>query len=178
MKVRYKIAAAAVAAILASPVWAQSANQNLNVTASVAQTCSITTSAVAFGAYDPVGANAATALNVNGAVNLTCTRGSTAVTVTLGLGANASGSTRRMVGGTNGEFLTYELYHPSAATASAACTFPGTQIWGTAGGEIFTPSATWAAGTPFAFNVCGTIAAGQDVAADAYTDTVVATVNF
>jgi spore coat protein U-like protein len=177
MKVRYKIATVAVAAALASPVWAQSANDNLDVTATVIASCSITTSPVAFGNYDPNGAHAASPLNATGAVNLTCTRGAS-VTVTLGLGANASGSTRRMLGAVDAEFLPYELYHPSAATAAAGCTFPGTQVWGTAGAAIFTPSATWAAGTPFTFNVCGTIAAAQDVAADAYSDIVVATVNF
>ena len=48
----------AMAAITA-PAFAASQNANLNVTASVAANCTITTSPVAFGAYDPVSANAA-----------------------------------------------------------------------------------------------------------------------
>jgi spore coat protein U-like protein len=112
-------------------------------------------------------------------VVVACVKG-TAPSIALGTGSHASGSTRRMIGGTNGEFLSYELYQPSASTPAAVCTFPGTQVWGTTGGAIFTPTGvTWDAGTAQSFNVCGTIAAGQNVSADpSYTDTVVATVNF
>ena len=57
--------------------------------------CTISTAALAFGSYDPVVTNAATNLDGTGTVTVACTKGLTA-TVGLGLGSNASGSTRRM----------------------------------------------------------------------------------
>ncbi|HYX63728.1 MAG TPA: spore coat protein U domain-containing protein [Burkholderiales bacterium] len=177
------LVAAALGTVLCGNTLAGSAGTNLDVSASVAKNCTITTNAVAFGAYDPISTNAAAGADLNngtaGSINLTCTKGSTGVTITLGLGGNASGSTRRMLGGTSGDLLTYELYQPSTTTPFG-CTFPGTTVWGTAGANIYTPSGvTWSALAGQSFKVCGTVAKGQNVGADAsYTDTVVATVNF
>jgi spore coat protein U domain-containing protein, fimbrial subunit CupE1/2/3/6 len=151
-----------------------SATGNLSVTASVPQTCKIdATTAVAFGAYDPVGANASSVLQATGAVSVKCTKNSSGITIELGLGSNASGTTRQLA--SSGNFLPYELYQPGAATSGAACAY--TTVWGT-GTAKFTPSATWTALTGQTFNVCGQIAAAQDVPPGSYTDTVVATVNF
>ena len=177
------LAVAALGAALCGNARAGSTGTNLDVSANVAQNCTITTNAVAFGTYDPVSANAAAGSDLNngtsGSINVTCTKGSSSVTITLGLGANASGSTRQMLGGTSGDLLAYELYQPSTTTPFG-CTFPGTTIWGTAGANIYTPSGvTWRAAAAQSFKVCGTVAKGQNVGADAsYTDTVVATVNF
>ena len=102
-----------------------------NVTASVAATCTIAATPVAFGVYDPVTANASTALtNGGGAVTVTCTKGATPV-IGLGVGQNATGAVRRMKGAnaTAPDFLGYELYQPPTTVANAACTFPATAIW-------------------------------------------------
>ncbi len=183
-KLAIAIAAAACVAGIAGNATAGSSTTNLSVQATVAANCSISSTAVNFGAYDPVGANASTDKTGTGTLAVSCTKNSTGVTLTLGLGGNASGSTRRMLGGTNGDFLTYELYHPTANTPGAACTGP--QVWGTAGAAILTPSGVggWGAGAGNAktFNVCGIIPQAQNVsgtaAGESYTDTVVATVNF
>jgi spore coat protein U-like protein len=177
------VVAAAALGGSAAPALAGSATSNLSVTAAVAQNCAISTSAVAFGAYDPVSTHSAAGVDLNGtgAVSVTCTKNSTGVNITLGLGAHASGSVRRLLGTTSGEFIAYELYHASATTPAAVCTFPGTTVWGTAGGGIFTPTGLsgWGANSAKSFNVCGTVTKGQDVSADpSYTDLVVATVNF
>ncbi|HUH93755.1 MAG TPA: spore coat U domain-containing protein [Casimicrobiaceae bacterium] len=163
-------------ASLAAPAVAANQTANLAVSASVTANCTISTSAVAFGAYDPVVANAATALNATGSVTIACTKGS-APTITLGLGGNASGSQRNMKLGSGSDLLAYELYQPPSTTPATACSFPGTTVWGTSGSNIFTPTSpgSKAART---YNVCGTVAAGQDVSVGSYTDTVVATVNF
>ena len=165
------------AAMLASAPAHAAATANLAVTASVTANCTISTTAVLFGVYDPVVTNASTALNGNGAVSIACTKGS-APNVTMDLGANPSGSQRKMlITGGGVDTLNYELYQPSTNTTPSTCSFPGSAVWGTAGGAIFTPTAPTSK-TARAFAVCGTVAAGQDVSVGSYQDTIVATVNF
>jgi spore coat protein U-like protein len=161
--------AAAVAAlgfgIADTRVDAASASANLSVSATVSNNCTISTTAVAFGSYDPVVAHASSDLDGTGTVTVACTKGATA-TVGLGLGTNASGSTRRMKdAGTN--YLTYELYQDSGRAT----------VWGNSGGALLSPPAA-PSKAPRNFSVYGRIAANQDVPAGTYTDTVVATVNF
>jgi spore coat protein U-like protein len=152
---------------------AGTANTNLAVSASVASNCTISTLAVAFGAYDPIVTNAVTALNGNGSITIACTKGSVP-TLKLDLGATPAGAVRQMASGT--ERLPYELYQPLTNVAGAACGAL-TQIWGTAGAAILTTVAapSKAART---YNVCGTVPGGADVAVGAYADTVIATVTF
>ena len=176
------LGAALIASVFSMSAQAGETTSVLAVTASVAQNCLISSNAVAFGPYDPVVVNSASgaALNGTGSVSVTCTRSSTGVTITLGLGSNPNGSTRRLAGGASGSFLTYELYQPSATTPAASCTFPGTTVWNASSGGTFSPSGVnnWGAGSPKTFNVCGTIPPGQDAAADSYTDSVIATISF
>ena len=149
---------------MAAPALAQTATANLSVSATVAKNCSITTTAVAFGSYDPIVTNAVAPLDGTGTVVVTCTKGA-GTRIDLGLGANASGATRRMTGGT--DFLTYELYQNA----------PRTTVWGSGAvaGQTIAAAPSKAART---FTVYGRIAGAQDVAAASYNDTVVATINF
>src|ERR1700694_3336108 len=104
-----------------------SANSNLAVNASVAANCTITTVAVAFGAYDPIVTNAATALLGSGSITIACTKASLP-NIGLSLGATPNGSIRQMANGT--ERLPYELYQPPTLVAGAACGAL-TTVWGT-----------------------------------------------
>ena len=151
---------------------AGTATSNLAVNASVASNCTITTAAVAFGAYDPIVTNAATALTGTGSITIACTKASVP-TLKLDLGANAAGAVRQMASGA--ERLPYELYQPLTNVAGAGCA-SGT-VWGTAAANTLTTVAapSKAART---YNVCGSIPGGADVAVGAYADTVVATVTF
>jgi len=159
------VAPMAVVLGFASTASAQSsANANMAVSATVVSNCTISTAALAFGNYDPVGAHAATTLDGTGTVTITCTQGA-ASTIGLDLGGNASGSTRRMTNGS--DFLTYELYQEATHTT----------VWGNAAPDLLTPPAapSYAARN---FTVYGQVAAGQTVSTGAYADTVLATVNF
>jgi spore coat protein U-like protein len=155
------------ALVMATPVFAASpAQANLDVKADVVGNCTISTTAVSFGNYDPVSANATTALNATGKVTVTCTRGA-GLSIDLGLGSNATGSTRRMTdGATTASFLTYELYSNSGRTT----------VWGTGTSGLTITAAPSIA--PRNYTVYGTVAAGQDVPVGSYADVVVASINY
>jgi spore coat protein U-like protein len=148
-----------------SSVVAGSATANLQVTAAVNANCSITTATVAFPTYDPVVTHSATNDDGTGTVTIACTKG-TVATIGLGLGANALVSQRRMKDATT-DYLNYALYLDAARTT----------IWGTASPNLLTPVAA-PDKTARAFTVYGRIPSAQDIPAGAYSDTVVATVNF
>ena len=158
------VAGLSVAAAIVTPAAAQTANATLAVTAAVANACTITTTPLAFGAYDPVVTNATAPLSGTGGVVITCTK-KAVTTIGLGLGANASGAIRRMVLGT--DFLTYELYQEAAHTT----------IWGSAGTARLTPPAAPSKDAR-TFPVYGLVPGAQDVGSGTYTDSVIATVNF
>ena len=151
----------------------------VSVNTTINSNCTISATPITFGSYDPIGANSASgiALTAPGTISLTCLKGSSP-TIALGQGNNFSG-TRRLNDASSGDFLAYELYQPSAATPSAACTYSGI-IWGDGTyGATFTPSATWSASSTLSFNVCGSVPSGQNPSVGTlYQDTVVATVNF
>jgi spore coat protein U-like protein len=148
-----------------SGLLAQSASASLAVTANVAKNCTIATSPVNFGAYDPVTGNATAPLDGIGTITVTCTKGATAH-IGLNAGSNNQGSTRRMQqSGT--AYLTYEIYQDASRT----------NVWG----DGFTDNLDIGAApnrNPRTFTAYGRVNAGQDATVGNYTDTVVATVNF
>jgi spore coat protein U-like protein len=132
--------------------------------ASVTGVCSVSASSLAFGGYDPVFANATAALDSTAAIQVACTKG-IAATIALDLGANASGTTRRMKNGTS--FLVYDLFQD--ASRSRAWTSSGS-------GLLDAGTATSMAAR--SFTVYGRVPAGQDVPAGNYADTITVTVNY
>jgi spore coat protein U-like protein len=144
----------------AAPAFAQTETGDVTVSATVAQACSISSGSLDFGAYNPL---SGTDLDVDGEVLVTCSTNDT-VHIGLGLGANASGSTRRMNAGS--AYLPYELFKD------------GTRLlaWGNADPDwlAHTPSGISEASIP----IYGRIQAGQFTSAGSFADTVVATVNF
>jgi spore coat protein U-like protein len=165
----------ALMVIAVSPALAGSATATVSVSANIANVCTISAGAVAFGAYDPIVTNSSTPLDGSGTVTVTCTKGAS-TTLGLGLGSNAAGSVRKMKdSGTN--LLTYELYQPPSSTPSAACSFASPTVWGNSGAGLFTPAAAPDKNAR-TYNICGQVASGQDLPFGSYTDLVVATVNF
>jgi len=147
---------------LAGSVFAETKTADLPISANVKKSCSISTAGITFTDYDPL---AATSNTANGSVTIACTKGSV-TPIGLDLGANNSGTDRRMLNGTS-NYLTYELHKTSASGPN----------WGNADPDWFTPAAA-PDKNPRTFTVYGVIPAGQDVPEGTYTDTVVATVNF
>jgi spore coat protein U-like protein len=150
---------------MATSVHAGFASTSLALSASVSNNCTISTSAVGFGSYDPVVVNATANLDGTGTVIIACTKGAT-TTIGLDLGSNASGSTRRLTDGSS-NYLTYELYQDSGRST----------VWGNAGAGLFTPVAAPSKASR-SFTAYGRVAGSQDVPAGTFTDTVTATVNF
>jgi len=115
----------------ASAASAGTATTSFNVTATVINDCTVSSSNIAFGNYDPT---VTTATTGSGAVSAKCTKGDV-VSVALGQGANpASGSTaalplRQMASGSN--MLGYHIYWSSS----------GTTEWGTGTVGTNTPAA-------------------------------------
>jgi len=169
MKILVAGTAIAGLALAAAPAQAGVATSNMAVSMNVSANCTITAGNLAFGSYDPVTANASTALNGSAVLTLNCTNGAT-TKVTLGQGANANtGSTdaaplRRSKAGTN--YLSYSLFTDSGRTTT----------WGNTAATGLDYIGTGASDSSVV--VYGQVAAGQNVPGGAYQDTVVATVTF
>jgi spore coat protein U-like protein len=143
---------------LSSSAFAQTADRDLQVSATVVKSCDINvTDDIGFGNYNPL---AASALTDTGTIVVSCTSG-TPATVTLSMGGNLNVSGRNMANGAN--LLNYGLAQDSAFST------PWTS----------TASDAWTAGAvAHTITVYGRLPSGQNVPAGSYADTVVATLNF
>jgi spore coat protein U-like protein len=164
---------AALLLAVAGVTSAATATANLSVTATVSANCTISATPVAFGAYDTLSASNVTA---SGTINVACTKGATGLSVGLGNGANFT-TTRNMNNGTDN--LAYSLMQPTTNVPSAACpAFGAGTAWGNTVGTNTLGLSNAPNKNARTYNVCGQLAAGQDVSTGAYTDTVIATINF
>jgi spore coat protein U-like protein len=143
-----------VDAALATPV-------NVAISANVAANCVLTAGSLAFGAYDPLVANDTTPLDQTGTFTIRCVKG---VTADVGLGDGLNTGRQMSDGGT--ELLDYELYQDAGRTT----------VWTDAGAGRYSYTAANRSATTL--TIYGRVAAGQDVAAGSYTDTVVASAEF
>jgi spore coat protein U-like protein len=175
-KSSFKLFAVAVFTLVSGSAFSAANSANVTVSASVSANCTISTTALAFGAYDPVVTNVTSAVTGSGSVTVACTKGATSLTIGMdnGLPANASGSQRRMASGA--ERLQYNLFQPPDNTPGTAC--PGTTAWGSTIGTNTLALATAPDKNARTYNVCGTIPGGQDVGTGSYADTVSATITF
>ncbi len=144
-----------------------------DVHATVSSACTIDATNVEFSTYNPT---LATAHYGTGTLKIGCVKGSSP---TVGLSAgNHGGATEtdramQLTGGT--DLLNYSLFQPTATTPNTACTQLETVAWGNTSSK-FTPTGTTLLGSTY--NICGKIAAGQDVPTGDYKDTVTATIEF
>jgi spore coat protein U-like protein len=169
---RQPAAAAMILGVSVSIAAAGTVSTNFNVTAKVVNNCTVSSSSISFGNYDPTNP---TGLSAQGTITAKCTKGD-AISVALNQGANpAPGSTpvapaRRMTNGAS-NYLPYHIYLAAP---------PNKQEWGTGAAGRSEPSAQIAAGVgvPLIFTTYGSLPAGTNVPAGEYTDIVVAIVTF
>jgi spore coat protein U-like protein len=127
-----------------------------------AQTCTVRgVAGVAFGAYDPIGANATAPRDSTGQIQYRCRRA--APLISLSRGASGSYQPRQLRQGAAS--LGYNLYRDAART----------QIWGDGTSGTFTVLGQQGNRTAVIY---GRIFPGQAAAAGSYGDTIVATLDF
>ena len=124
-----------------------------------AAACTITSTGVAFGTYDPKSSTARTGF---GTVAIDCHPNSRPV-IALGGGLGGSVFQRRMSNGKSS--LVYNLYTDAGLTS----------VWGDGTGGTLAISTPKRGGT---YTVYGSIPAGQNVTAGTYSDVLVVTVIF
>ncbi|MBU2983079.1 spore coat U domain-containing protein [Lentibacter algarum] len=133
---------------------------NLNVSAIVADSCTLTSAtALSFASID-----SSTASNeiTPGSIVVLCTGSRTGATVTLGAGQNEEGGTRKMAS-TGGDLLPYTVFSDAGHSSAVA-----------SGGTVFSGNLT--AVVPQAIPVYGQIPPGS-YSAGLYTDTILVTLN-
>lgn len=135
------------------------------VTTTIVAECSVVTTPLNFGNYDPVSANAATPADATTVIQVYCTSG-TPVTVGLDNGLYAVGAARNMNGPAS-DRLGYQLYKDAGRAT----------IWNTTNLNSGT-STSKLIPINSGFTAYGRVAAGQDVRAGSYTDTIQVTVNY
>ncbi|MDD5365667.1 MAG: spore coat U domain-containing protein [Gallionellaceae bacterium] len=145
----------------AAPALAATATATLSVTATVAATCSVATTPVAFGTIVSSTTNAST-----GTVTVTCTNG-TGYTIALGDGLYYSSGRRMRSSASTYEYLPYELYQEVGHST----------LWGDGSHGTVMGSLT-GSGVAQPYTVYGLIPIDQYPKADSYADTVQVTVTY
>jgi spore coat protein U-like protein len=151
-------AAAAVAALAFAPRIASAATvgTTFTVTAAVTKACTVSAQNISFAAgYDP---NAASAATATGTVSLTCTKG-----VNYSVALASAGGWKLSDTVTPANKLNYQILQGATTT-----------VWDAT--NLVSASAPTKATIPLV--ATASIAAGQDVPAGTYTDTVTVTVNY
>ena len=155
-----------LAAGLAMPAAAATRTTTMNVTATVADDCSVTATSVAFGSVSVINAAAPTA---NGGITVRCTLGTAwTATASAGGGTGATATLRKMALSTDAtKLLNYALYIDAAYVSVWGDGTTGTALTGTGTGnnDIRT--------------IYGRIPTGQSTATrGAYADAVTVTVTY
>jgi len=124
--------------------------------------CSVSSTGVAFGVYDP---RSGTALDGAGTINVSCDQGASNVTITADGGGSGNKLSRRMTNGVSN--LSYNLYTNSGRTSVFGD--------GTGGTSLFSFNSV---NNSVSVSVYGRVAGSQNVTAGSYSDTLIMTVTF
>lgn len=152
---------------------AASATTAINIATFVIDECSVAATALAFGQYDPIGANSVSPRTTTSSITLTCTKRppwATPIKIGISDGANANsipGVRRSMkLQSAAIAFLPYALFQDAAMTTE----------WTAGAGAYSVAQVT--SKTPQVFKVFGRIPAAFDAAIGSFLDTVVITITF
>ena len=156
---------------------------SMAISAEVTDKCTISTSALSFGNYDGQTANLSTILTATATITTACAKSlSTARFIGLNGGTTVGGTMlARKMAGTSGntDQLNYSLNQPTANTPLSPCKPVGTGTnWDDGTTSRFKLPANTVGLSTRTYTVCGEIAAGQNIQADTYSDSVIATINF
>jgi spore coat protein U-like protein len=160
---------AALAAVIslagATPAFAQTAQGDLAVSASVSKSCIVSTSPLNFGSVDVTNGQS---FESTAELSVRCTSGADwTATADAGLGSGATTATRRMQNGAN--LLDYTLYTDSART----------NIWDDVEGEGDNVIAGIGSGSAQLTTIYGRVFGGQNsLPSGNYADTVQVTVTY
>lgn len=158
---------AAAQGLLAQQAQQQQRSATLRVTAEVVRDCRIIVNALAFGAYDPIGANSTQPLDATTTIEVTCTQGVSAK-IKMDGGSIGQNVYNRQMAGPAGARLTYHIYKDAQRTITwGSGTFPGPLALDPA------PSTA-----PRTIVVYGRAPAAQAVPAGSYADEVVVLIEF
>jgi spore coat protein U-like protein len=144
-----------------SGAFALSDTQIMAVSANIQASCTLATAPLTFGTAGTPLTSTTTAVLRTSTASVTCTSASP-YTLNIGYGANATGTTRRMING--GTFLPYEVYTDAAGTDP----FLPTPGGGGTGSGTGTSTVT----------IFGQIPAQPTPAAGIYTDTLSVVINY
>ena len=152
---------------------------DIQIHATVVQSCSISATPIEFNTYDPT---STTNKLSTGSVTLTCVKGSKP-TVSLTSGLNPDAGQRRLLNAVTNDYLPYSLFKPVAADPTidlpnTACDGSETLNWGSDEPSRLHPQAASSA-DPSTYNICAVINAGyKNAGTGDYTDTVTAEIHF
>ena len=169
------VAIAGLAQAAPAPSAGSPASATFAVTTNILPKCTITTTPVAFGDFDPF---TGTDLTTAGTVVVGCTKASAGLWVGLDDGLHAVSGQRMMKHTTLDDTLNYALVMPTAITPNASCPAMAS---GTAWTNTKATALNLESPTSYAtrtYNVCGQLAKSQDKSVGAYADTVTAYINF
>lgn len=136
----------------------------MSVTATVTASCTVSTTALAFGNVNTIsGSN----VDATGGLTITCTNGSAwAASAGVGAGTGASFLNRKLTAGAN--LLNYNIYTSAARTT----------VWGDGTGATATIGGT-GTGVAQSVTVYGRVTSGQtSVPVGAYADTIAVTITY
>tara|TARA_B100000768_G_scaffold9138_1_gene9392 strand:+ start:1467 stop:2033 length:567 start_codon:yes stop_codon:yes gene_type:complete len=163
------------AAGLSLPVCATSSTSDINVSANISASCTMSNTDLIFGAYDAIVANATADLTTTATISTTCTSGTTGV-VTMGQGEHVfycviNDCHRRLANSEETSFLSYNIYTDASYYTSA--------IWNNDVEEMRSVAQVVGSGVSQDLTVYGEIPKNQKyAAAGSYNDTINITLTY